>query len=255
MLKKLFFSDHFMLSIILLNTIAIFIGGYFPDNNMFFVVLDIVFSFIFLLEAIVKIGSLGWAGYWKELGNKMDFIILLFALPTFASPFVDGSMSMNVLLSLRALRLVKSFKMIRFIPNVDQIFKGVTLALKSSLLIILVFIVFLFVFSILSSTLFGSFAPEYFGTPGLSLYNIFRLFTIEGWYEMPDAIVENSSEGWGIFARAYFALLLFSGGIVGMSIINSIFVDAMAADNNDGVMEKLERIEKQLEELKSQQNK
>lgn len=42
---------------------------------------------------------------------------------------------------------------------------------------------------------------------------------------------------------------MFMGGIIGMSLVNSIFVDAMAEDNNDEVLRKLECIEKQLNEL------
>lgn len=54
-----------------------------------------------------------------------------------------------------------------------------------------------------------------------------------------------------MFARIYFAVLVFIGGILGMSLINSVFVDAMVEDNNDDVLEKLEHIEKELRELKS----
>jgi voltage-gated sodium channel len=35
-----------------------------------------------------------------------------------------------------------------------------------------------------------------------------------------------------------------------MSLVNSIFVDAMAADNNDEVLEKLEQLEKKLDKIK-----
>ena len=72
----------------------------------------------------------------------------------------------------------------------------------------------------------GDFAPDCFGTPGLALYSTFRMFTIEGWYEIPDMIAKNASEAMAVFARIYFALELFIGGILGMSLINSIFVDA-----------------------------
>ena len=37
-----------------------------------------------------------------------------------------------------------------------------------------------------------------------------------------------------------------------MSFINSIFVDAMVADNNDDVMNKLTELQKTLDELKKQ---
>lgn len=80
---------------------------------------------------------------------------------------------------------------------------------------------------------------------------LFRLFTIEGWYELPDTIVHNSNSTIGVLARLYFSILLFFGGIIGMSLVNSIFVDAMAADNNDDVMRKLEDIERQLKDLSS----
>ena len=83
----------------------------------------------------------------------------------------------------------------------------------------------------------------------ISLYSIFRLFSVEGWYEIPDAIASHASPLWGFFARCYFSVLMFLGGIIGMSLINSIFVDAMAEDNNDEVLEKLNQIEKQLKEM------
>ena len=41
----------------------------------------------------------------------------------------------------------------------------------------------------------------------------------------------------------------FMGGIIGMSLVNSIFVDAMAADNNDEVLEKLNQLEKKLDKM------
>ena len=42
---------------------------------------------------------------------------------------------------------------------------------------------------------------------------------------------------------------MFLGGIIGMSLVNSIFVDAMAEDNNDEVLEKLRQIEELLNKL------
>lgn len=37
-----------------------------------------------------------------------------------------------------------------------------------------------------------------------------------------------------------------------MSFVNSVFVDAMAEDNNDKVIEQLDRMEKKLEELEDE---
>ena len=51
------------------------------------------------------------------------------------------------------------------------------------------------------------------------------------------------------FVRVYFSLLLIAGGIIGMSLINSIFVDAMVSDNNDDVKAQLAQMEAKIDEL------
>ncbi|MGP1446047.1 MAG: hypothetical protein ACTTKO_00760 [Candidatus Limimorpha sp.] len=42
---------------------------------------------------------------------------------------------------------------------------------------------------------------------------------------------------------------LLLGGILGMSFINSVFVDAMAADNNDDVKAQLTEMERKIDRL------
>ena len=66
---------------------------------------------------------------------------------------------------------------------------------------------------------------------------------------MPEALAENGGTTMAVFARIYFSILLFMGGIIGMSLVNSIFVDAMAADNNDEVLEKLSQLERKLDQI------
>lgn len=241
-------NERIMLGAIIINTFILFIGGFWPGSQ-WPELCDAFFTIVFLLEAIAKITEHGWSAYWKQGWNKFDFIILLIALPSLVSIFIDYTMATNAILALRSLRLFKSFKLLHFIPNIHKLLKGVKLAFKASFLVLIAFIVFLVIFSILSSTIFGEIAPDYFGNPAISLYSIFRLFSVEGWYELPDAIATNSSPLWGLFARCYFSILLFLGGIIGMSLVNSIFVDAMAEDNNDEVLNKLNQIEKQLENL------
>lgn len=247
-IKKFFCNERIMMIAIVLNTIIMYIGGFWPDSQ-WFAIGDAAFTLLFLFEAIAKISKYGWDNYWSQGWNKFDLIVLIVALPSLASVLVDQTMATNTVLALRCLRLFKSFKMLRFIPNIKKLLKGIKLAFRASFLVLIAFVVFLIIFSIISSTIFADIAPEYFGNPAISVYSIFRLFSIEGWYELPDAIAANSSPGWGLFARCYFSVLMFLGGIIGMSLVNSIFVDAMAEDNNDEVLGKLNKIEKQLEAI------
>ena len=242
--------------VIVLNTIVIFINGYYPNSRLLELV-DALFTLIFLAEAIMKIHDkdgwkAGWRKYWKNNWNKFDFIILVIALPSISQLFFEGSLHTNELLTLRCLRILKALRMFPNMPDFDRLFTNLKSAFKTTFFILLSFLIFLIIFAVLSSTLFGDVAPEYFRDPGVSLYSIFRLFTVEGWYELPDVIARNSTPAFGLFAKFYFSILLFAGGIIGLSLINSIFVDAMTADNNNPVKEKLDDIEKQIQQLAAQ---
>lgn len=247
--KRFFTNDIIMLVLVLINTGIIFISGFIPEQGGTLLIIDSLFTLLFLLEAVVKIQVHGFSGYWSNGWNRFDFILVLLALPSCINVFGYDFPGTNILLSLRMMRAFKSFRLLKFIPNVDSLLNGIKLAFKASYIVAIGMIVFLLIFSIITTFLFGSVAPEYFGNPALSVYSIFRLFTIEGWYEMPEAIAANSGTAMAVFARIYFSILLFMGGIIGMSLVNSIFVDAMAADNNDEVLDKLSQLEKKLEKM------
>lgn len=250
-MKNLLLNDRFVLLLIAMNTLLIFTNGVIAYGT-WMGYMDDLFTIIFCAEVMVKVHISGWKTYWNSGWNRFDFVVVLLALPSLSNLFVDGSMiGTHVVLSLRVMRIFKSFLLFRYIPNISNILNGIRLAVRSSIFICVAYGVFLIVFSVLTYALFGSKAPEYFGTPILSMYSIFRLFTIEGWYEMPEAVAASGGVAMGVFARLYFALLLFVGGILGMSLVNSIFVDAMVSDNNDMVMEKLDQIEKELQNIKN----
>jgi len=248
-IKRFFTNDSIMLVLVIINTGIIFASGFVTEQGGALLILDCLFTMLFLIEAIVKIRVRGFSGYWSDGWNRFDFILVLLALPSCINLFVDALPGTNILLSLRTMRAFKSFRMLKFIPNIDSLLNGVKLAFKASYIVAIGLIVLLVVFSIITTFLFGSVAPQYFGNPALSVYSIFRLFTIEGWYDMPEAIATNGGTTMAVLARIYFSILLFMGGIIGMSLVNSIFVDAMAADNNDEVLEKLNELEKKVDKL------
>lgn len=248
-IKRFFTNENIMLVLVLINTGIIFISGFISNQGGTLLIIDTVFTLLFLFEALIKIHTQGFSRYWSEGWNRFDFIIVLLALPSCINIFGVVFPGTSILLSLRTMRAFKSFRLLKFIPNIDNLLNGIKLASKASFIVALGLIDLLLVFSIITTFLFGSSAPQYFGNPALSVYSIFRLFTIEGWYDMPEAIASNSGVAMAVFARIYFSCLLFLGGIIGMSLVNSIFVDAMAADNNDEVLDKLSEIEKKLNDM------
>lgn len=137
----------------------------------------------------------------------------------------------------------------KFIPGIDHLVKGVSRAIKTSIIVLIGFVIYIFIIGIFSFYLFKDVSPEHFGNPLNSMYSIFKIFTIEGWYEIPEQLTENLSSKISFFTYLYFIFVVISGGIFGLSLVNSIFVDAMVSDNNDELEKKIELIDKKIDKL------
>lgn len=248
-LKKIFLADSFILALIVSNAILIFIQE-FEVRIHITNILESIFTSLFLIELIVKVNEYGIKKYLSSNWNRLDFFLIVISIPSLASLFMrNGIVTLNFLLVLRILRVFKFFRLIRFFPNIESLISGIQRALKASYLVMFGYFSLIFIFSIISCTLFKDVAPEYFNNPLNSFYSIFRLFSIEGWYEIPDIIAARTNPIIGFLSKMYFILLLLGGGILGLSLVNSIFVDAMVSDNNDNLTEKVENIEKKIDEI------
>lgn len=250
LLKRLFLNEKLILVIIIINSLVIFLQE--SSVNWHFIdVADVTCTFIFIIELIVKIGNYGFKQYWSEGWNRMDFVLVVISVPSVIALFVPTTLeNLSFLLILRILRVFRFFRAIRVFPDFATTAKNFGLAMRQCMGIFFSYFILIVTFALICCCFLKESAPNYFSTPLQSIYTIFRLCTGEGWYEIPDAVAMATSPIWGHAVRIYFCLLLISGGIIGMSLINSIFVDAMVSDNNDDVKEQLTRLEKELAEMK-----
>jgi voltage-gated sodium channel len=139
-------------------------------------------------------------------------------------------------------------KILGILKNGENLLLGIGRALKSSYVILLLFILINFILSTIAFHLFHEKSPD-FENPLAALYSVFKIFTVEGWYEIPEQISMHYGFWGGWFVRLFFIVILFIGGIFGLSIVNAVFVEGMVNNDNtdnklDEVLERLERIEK-----------
>lgn len=244
-IKHLFLSEKATLCVVLINIIVIFLQECGLENT-FLSGVDILCTVLFLVEMILKQRQKGFRNYWHNGWDILDGSITLISIPSVVVYFLPLLPNLKILVALRALRIFKVFRTARHFPHLKETWSGFLLALRQSAAFLLAYFVIIVVIAMFNSALFSKTAPEYFGTPLDGIYAVFQMFTVEGWYEIPNAVVGGMSPIWTHIVRAYFCFLLIGGGIIGMSLINSIFVDAMAADNNDDVKASLKTIEEQL---------
>ena len=248
-IKNLFLNDKFILGVILLNAIVIFLQVC-DIGNKWMEIIDVACTLVFMIEMGVKHAEYGLKGYWSSWWNRLDGILVILSIPSIIALFIPSHlMDLSFLMVLRVLRMFRFLRVLHFFPNISQIIAGFKLAIHESWAVLICFLIMIIVFGIINCSLFQNIAPAYFATPLDSIYSVFRICTVEGWYDIPDVIAASTTPTVGKIVRLYFCLLLIGGGIIGMSFINSIFVDAMAADNNDDVKDKLDELERKIDKL------
>jgi len=241
-------SERTTLSIVLLNVAAVFLQECGVDSVALSTI-DIVCTVFFVVEMLLKHLDLGIKAYWRDGWNVLDGLVTIISLPALLAYFIPSVSDYSFIIAFRALRVFKLFRAARRFPKLNELWGGFRLALRQSRAFLLGYFIIIVVVAMFNSALFGKASPEYFATPLDGIYSMFQMFTVEGWYEIPNAVVGDMAPVWLHIVRIYFCLLLISGGIIGMSLINSIFVDALAADNNDDVKDKLNQLEKKLDTL------
>lgn len=261
-LVNVIISERVVVSVILLNTLALFAAGFTEDgseNQVFLFSVDYFCVIFFIVEAVLKIRQLTWRGYWSDSWNRFDLTVVVLSLPVLLSPFMDTK-AVGVVLVLRLGRLFRLFRLLRFIPNRDHMAVGVKRALRASIGVLLALILVNVILAIGATLLFKRHAPEHFANPFTSCYSIFKVCTVEGWYEIPDEIMEQSVEQgnspmWGVVARIYFIGSVLVMGIIGLSLANAIFIDEMTSDNTHAVEQKVDALHEEIRALRQELRK
>lgn len=264
-LNKIFLSDKLILLAIVLNSIVItwmafpVFRNHHKDPYQWHDVItniDQFFIWFFVIEMLVKFKALGLKKYFASNWNKFDFFLVIVSLPSILLHLAPDMFyfipQTSLILVFRMFRLLRMFRFLKFIPNMAHIIKGIGRAAKASVFVFVALIFLNFMFGLFTCHMFGDIAPEKFGDPFTSMYSIFQIFTIEGWYEMPQALDGKlgSSFAEGL-AKLYFIMIVLVGGIMGMSLVNAIFVDEMTMDNNDDLEDKVDNLQEQIAELKA----
>lgn len=249
LIKRLFLNDKLILTIIIINSIAIFLQESTLEWH-FIDIIDVTCTFIFIIEMIVKISTFGFRKYWSEGWNRMDFTLVVMSIPSVVALFVPTMLeNLSFFLIMRLLRVFRFFRAVHIFPNFATIAQNFWKAMRETLGIFFSYFVLIITISLVCNCFLKDLSPEFFATPLKSVYSIFRLCTGEGWYEIPDAVAAATTPFLGHVMRLLFCLMLIGGGIIGLSLINSIFVDTMVSDNNDAIKEHLASMEKKIDRL------
>ncbi|WP_299639160.1 ion transporter [uncultured Ruegeria sp.] len=208
------------------------------------VALDRLCLTIFVVEITMKLIATG-RRFFTNGWNIFDFLIVGVALVPSA-----GGLSV-----LRALRILRVLRVISVAPRLRRVVEGFISALPGMASVFLLMAILFYIGAVISTKLFSTSFPDWFGDLGLSAYTLFQIMTLESWsMGIVRPVMEIYPYAW-VFFVPFIMVTTFAvvNLLVGL-IVNSM-QDAHHAEDEvktdayrDEVLERLESIERRLAE-------
>ena len=246
---KIFLNNRFIGGLILLNTLVAILLTFDTPFGLLFEVIDYSITLLFLIEIIYKIYFYK-KDFFKSSTNIFDMMLVLLASFSLISIFTGKNPAeYNYILLLRVFKLFKFIRFGKFIPNFRKLMKDFGRAIKASISLIIGGLIMMIIISTILTYIFQDSYPTLFGNPFESAYTVFRMLTVEGWYEIPDFMAAGIPYWSSVAIRVFFSLFVFVGGMLGMSFFTSLIVDELASDNNDELIDHVKALENKINEL------
>lgn len=210
------------------------------------VALDTLCLAIFTIEIAAKIYAQR-SQFVRNGWNIFDFIIVAVA-------FVPGGQGLSVL---RALRILRVLRVISVAPSLRRVVEGFITALPGMGSVFLLMGLLFYIGAVMTTKLFGTAFPEWFGTLGRSGYSLFQIMTLESWsMGIVRPVMEIYPYAWVFFLPfilvTTFAVVNLLVGLIVNSMQDAHHQEDVAATDahRDEVIAKLEAIEARLNALK-----
>jgi hypothetical protein len=147
-----------------------------------------VCTWIFLVEAIIKITAVGFRFYLQDNWNCFDFFIVVFSMAGVCAQHIGQSFNTGFLTLLRMLRALRAVRIVRFLTGVRTLFNTMVLSLPSLANISALLFLMYFMYAVMGVQLFAKVAlgesmneDANFQTFAMAMLVLIRCSTGEGW--------------------------------------------------------------------------
>ncbi|MBE6385930.1 MAG: ion transporter [Lentisphaerae bacterium] len=207
--------QNFIIALIMLNAVTMGLETFTWWNNCLgsgVWAIDRIFVWFFVLELSLKLYVYRFS-FFKSNWNNFDFAIVVLSL-------IPGNGVFSCCRAVRALRIFRTARLFGRMENLRIIVSAMLRALPNLGWLFLVLMIFFYIFSVLTTTLFSKIAPEQFGSLFTSFYSLFSLMTMEGWQDTVEAVKSP-------YARWVFIPFMLISSYIFLNLVVGIIVAAM----------------------------
>lgn len=201
--------------------------------------LDRICLAIFVVELVLKL-LVYRLRFFRDGWNIFDFVIVAVSL-------VPAAQSLSVLRSLRILRVVS------VAPRLRRVVEGFITALPGMASVFLLMGIIFYIGSVISTQLFSTDFPKWFGSLAQSAYSLFQIMTLESWsMGIVRPVMEVYPYAWAFFVPfimvTTFAVVNLLVGLIvnSMQDAHSEEADQKTDTYRDEVLARLKAIEERM---------
>jgi len=170
---------------------------------------------VFTVEVVAKLLVYRLA-FASDPWRVFDLLIVSFSL-------IPASGNLSVL---RALRILRVFRLVSTVPSLRRVVGGLMAALPGMGSILVLLSLVFYVFSVMATKLYGDAFPDWFGSIPASAYSLFQIMTLESWSM---GIVRPVMSEFP-FAWAFFVPFIVATSFTVLNLFIGIIVSAMQRD-------------------------
>eukprot|EP01083_Nonionella_stella_P100448 283341_1 len=182
--------------LVCLNIASLAISHYQQSQGIvdFLFASNIVFSALFMIEAGLKIFSLGSRQYFKNRWNRLEFCLVIISIIDISidSAYRGSLNPSNMVNIMQITRVLRICRLVMFLKSLNLLFANLWDAIPSLSNIVILLLLLLFIFAVLGMDLFGKVSLSAAGLEALdehtnfsrfpkSAQTMFRIFTGDAW--------------------------------------------------------------------------
>ncbi len=180
-------------------------------------VVDRAILAVFVVEIAMRLVARG-AGFFRDPWSVFDFAVVAVAL-------APASEALSVL---RALRILRALRLISAVPRMRQVVQGLLGAIPGIGAIIALLLLVFYVSAVISTKLFASAFPQWFGDIGASMFSLFQIMTLESWsMGIVRPVMEEFPYAW-----VFFVPFILIATFTILNLFIAVVVGAMQAEHD-----------------------
>ena len=229
------FLDNFIMVIIILNMITMAIGfeNSPPVYEEILVILNYIFTGIFIAECLLKLVGLGLPAYFHTFWNRFDFFVVVASILDIVIANIDGIdaaflKSFQIIRVLRVMRITRALRLVKSLKGLEKLIQTLSWSMSALMNVILLMILIFSIFAILGVYFYDGIDYEKYKDKFFEIneyYNVdnfytsflftFRSATGEKWPKMMmELAFVDTAEVYEAYAYIYMIISNFFDGII-----------------------------------------